>query len=147
MGKVLAKARLRVLVAGGGVAGLEALMALRSLAGPRVEIALVTPDSEFVYRPLSVGEPFDLGPVVRYPLDRIAADFGVQLIQDELAWVAPSSHSAFLGGDTELPYEALVVALGARPRAAWDHVPTFRGPQDVGLVRTLVDELEAREVE
>jgi sulfide:quinone oxidoreductase len=139
--------RLRVLVAGGGVAGLETVMALRSLAGPRTEIALLTPGEEFVYRPLAVGEPFGLGSVRRYPLPRIAADFGVELIQEELGWVAPAAHCAFLRGGEELPYEGLVLALGAHARAAWPHVPTFRGPQDVDMVRTLLDEIERREVE
>jgi sulfide:quinone oxidoreductase len=36
-------------VAGGGVAGLEALLALRALAGTRVELTLVAPHDEFVY--------------------------------------------------------------------------------------------------
>jgi sulfide:quinone oxidoreductase len=142
-----AVARLKVLVAGGGVAGLETVMALRSLAGSRVEIALVTPEREFVYRPLSVGEPFELGPARRYPLDRIADDFSVELIQEKIAWVTPSSGSAFLAGGEELPYDALVVALGAHARAAWPHVPTFRGPPDVELVRGLVGEVDRGEVE
>jgi sulfide:quinone oxidoreductase len=138
--------RLKVLVAGGGVAGLETVMALRSLVGSRVEIALVSPGTHFEYRPLAVGEPFGLGPVRRYPLDRIADDFDVELIADELSWVTPSSHSAFLRGGTELPYDALVVALGAHAHPKWPHVPTFGGPGDVGLVRDLLDEVDAGQV-
>jgi sulfide:quinone oxidoreductase len=134
--------RLKVLVAGGGVAGLETVMALRSLAGSRVEIALVTPEDAFVYRPLSVAEPFGLGEARRYPLDEIAADFGVELIRDRLEWVTPSSQSAFLAGGVEMPYEALVVALGAHAHPAWQHVPTFRGPPDVQLVRELLGEVD-----
>jgi sulfide:quinone oxidoreductase len=138
---------MKVLVAGGGVAGLETVAALRSLAGGRVDIALVTPESEFVYRPLSVGEPFDLGPARRHSLERIAADFRVELIRDKLAWVTPSSHSAFLAGGRELTYDALVVALGAHAHPAWPHVPVFRGPQDVGVVRRLVEEVDAGGIE
>ena len=40
----------RVVVAGGGVAGLETLIAVRSLAGDRADLVLVAPDDEFVYR-------------------------------------------------------------------------------------------------
>ena len=48
-----------VLIAGGGVAALEAVLALEALAGARVRIELLTPADEFVFRPLLVGEPFD----------------------------------------------------------------------------------------
>jgi sulfide:quinone oxidoreductase len=41
----------RVLIAGGAVAGLEAVLALRDLAGERVEISLLSPVEEFVYSP------------------------------------------------------------------------------------------------
>ena len=42
---------LHVLVAGGGVVGLETLLALRDLAGERVRCTLLTPEPDFVYRP------------------------------------------------------------------------------------------------
>ena len=44
----------RVLIAGGGVGGLEAMLALRDLAGDRVSLTLLTPDDAFVVRALSV---------------------------------------------------------------------------------------------
>ena len=50
----------RVLVLGAGVAGLEAALALQALGEGRVTVELVSPDSEFVYRPLAVAEPFRL---------------------------------------------------------------------------------------
>src|SRR3954469_21682495 len=56
---------LQVLVVGGGVAGLETVMALRALAGSRVRIKLLTPDAEFVYRAMSVAEPFEAGSAKR----------------------------------------------------------------------------------
>ena len=52
---------LRVVIAGGGVAGLEAMLALRELAGDRVDIELLSPSDEFVYRPMLVAEPFGSG--------------------------------------------------------------------------------------
>jgi sulfide:quinone oxidoreductase len=46
-----------VLIAGGGVAALEAMMALRDLAGERVRMTLVAPEPDFVYRPMAVAAP------------------------------------------------------------------------------------------
>ena len=51
------------MIAGGGVAALEALMAFNELAGGYVDVELVTPTPEFAYRPLAVAEPFGLGEV------------------------------------------------------------------------------------
>ncbi len=48
---------LKVLIAGGGVAALEGLLALRELAGERVAITLLAPQEHFVYRALLTGEP------------------------------------------------------------------------------------------
>ena len=64
--------KLHVLVAGGGVAALEAMVALRKLAGELVDVELVSPDTDFFYRPLAVAQPFGLGEVLRFdpPLAR-----------------------------------------------------------------------------
>ena len=66
----------RVVIAGGGVAALEAALALRALAEERVEIELVGPEPHFWYRPLSVAEPFELGETHRYELGALAAAAG-----------------------------------------------------------------------
>ena len=66
----------RVLIAGGGVAALEAALALRALAEERVDIELVGPEPHFWYRPLSVAEPFELGEAHRYELGALAAAAG-----------------------------------------------------------------------
>ena len=70
--------RQHVLVAGGGVAALEAVLALRALAPTQVSVALVAPDQEFVYRALSVAEPFRLGEARRFPLEVLADDAGAR---------------------------------------------------------------------
>jgi NADH dehydrogenase FAD-containing subunit len=77
----------KVVIAGGGVAALEAAMALREFAGPRVSVQLVAPNAEFSYRPMSVREPFAYAPADKYPLAEIAAEIGAELIVDEFAWV------------------------------------------------------------
>src|SRR4051812_20649500 len=86
---------LNVLIAGAGVAGIETAMALHALARRRVAATLLSPATEFVYKPLSVREPFAAGAAMRRPLAKIAADFGADLRRDALSWVAPGQHAAF----------------------------------------------------
>src|SRR5215208_5580406 len=88
--------QLDVVVAGAGVAGLETLIALRSLAGGRVRITVVAPEDEFVYRPQSVGEPFGSRPAQRRALATIASDFDAELVSDSLDSVAPGARRAYL---------------------------------------------------
>jgi hypothetical protein len=51
-------ARLRVLIAGGGVAVLETLLALRALAADRVPTTILAPALKFVIRSTAVDQPF-----------------------------------------------------------------------------------------
>jgi sulfide:quinone oxidoreductase len=60
----------RVVICGGGIAATEGLMRLRKLAGDRVQVDLVAPNEELVYRPLAVRQPFAFGPPARYGLGR-----------------------------------------------------------------------------
>src|SRR5215208_8527294 len=91
----------RVLIVGGGVAALETLMALHDLAGGRVQVTLVAPEPDFVYRPMAVAEPFGLGEARRYPLRRIVEDFGAGLVQVGVAALDASARRVVLrSGDT-----------------------------------------------
>jgi sulfide:quinone oxidoreductase len=133
---------MQVVIAGGGVAALEATMALRDLAGERVEITMICPQDEFVFQPVSVGEPFALGKTRRISLRKFSADFDIHLEPDGLAWVAPSSHAAFLTGGGEVRYDVLLVAVGARRVPVFEHAITFRGQEDTESVHGLIQDLE-----
>ncbi|MBV8954583.1 MAG: hypothetical protein JO179_10620, partial [Solirubrobacterales bacterium] len=78
---------LRVLIAGGGVAGLEAALALRDLAGERVAMMMLAPGSDFVYRPMRVREPFAYSAAQRYPLEDMAREIGAELRRDKFKWL------------------------------------------------------------
>jgi sulfide:quinone oxidoreductase len=133
---------LHVVIAGGGVPGLEAILALRALAGDRVAITLLDPDEEFVYKPLSVQEPFAHASAQRLPLRKLEQDFGVVHRRDSLARVRPDDHVAVTGSGEEIAYGALIAAVGARRRPAFQGVATFRGPEDSELLRGLVQDVE-----
>jgi sulfide:quinone oxidoreductase len=138
--------RVDVLIAGGGVAALEATLALRALAEDRVAITLVAPEPDFVYRPLAVAEPFRVGEVRRFPLRRLVEAAGAELRQGSIAAVDPDRRVAVAeGGQEELPYQVLLLALGAVPRAALPGALTFRGPEDGPALAALLEQaLEGR---
>jgi sulfide:quinone oxidoreductase len=134
---------LRVLVAGGGVAALETVLALQSLAGDRVAIELLAPDRHFTYRPTAVVEPFSAVPPQRFPLEAIAAERNVRFRRDALAGVQAGRRTVTTQGGDEIAYDALVLAVGARVVEGVRGALTFRGSQDADRVRELIDGLRA----
>jgi len=131
-----------VVILGGGVAGLEAMMALREHAGARVRIALVAAQQEFVERPMTVAEPFDRGTARRIPLERIAADFGATFIHAEAIGVnADATRVVFAGGES-MGADTVIVAVGARPVAAFADAVTFGLPGSGDAMRALLADLE-----
>jgi sulfide:quinone oxidoreductase len=135
--------RHHVVIAGGGVAGLEALIALRRLAGDTVRVTLLAPTGEFVLRALSVQDPFARPTPRRYRLARICADHDAEFVRDALQAVdAPSRTIATVAGRT-LGYDSLLVAVGARAEPAFAGALTFRGLQDAEAMHGLVQDVEA----
>jgi len=126
---------LRVVVAGGGVAGIEALLTLHALAGDQVELTLADTGPDFVYRPMKVAEPFGRGLARRYPLAGMARDAGARLVADSVSSVDSEERIAYTAGGEALRYDALLLATGARSVPAYEHALTWddrSGPDQLG---------------
>lgn len=136
----------RVVIAGGGVAGLEAMLALRSLAEDRVSIDLIAPDSEFVYGPLAVAEPFGLGRRSHFELADLVRDGGARHHRDALAAVDLEERFARTRSGIAFPYDALLVAAGARRRDPLPGALTFPGRAGVTGMGHLLAEIEQGDV-
>jgi sulfide:quinone oxidoreductase len=134
--------KFRVLVVGGGVASLETVLALRELAAERVSISVLAPDEEFVYRPMTVREPFAYSRAARYPLAPIMSELGAELVADKLGWVEPESQRVHTEGGRELGYDALVLALGARACARYDHAVTVDDRRMDETLHGLIQDIE-----
>ena len=141
--RMAAQPPFRVVIAGGGVAAVEAALALRELAGERVALQIVAPDDEFVYRPMSVREPFAYAPAERYPLADIAADVGAELIVERFGWVEPAARVAHTESGTALPYDALILALGARMRPPFSHGVVIDDRRMDELLHGIVQDVES----
>jgi sulfide:quinone oxidoreductase len=136
----------RIVIAGGGIAGLEALVALRHHLGSAPEIDLLEANVELVERPMTVAEPFEGHPARHFELARIAADHDAHLRPDRLASVdVPRRALRTVRGDV-LEYDALLVAVGARADMAVPGALTFSGRRAIGAVRALLDDLVAGRV-
>jgi len=137
--------RKRIVIAGGGVAALEAALTLQELAGELVDVRLVAPGPTFWYRPLAVAEPFGLAEVDSFELVDLAARAGAAFTLDAVSAVESSAHLAFLRSGEVLEYDALLLACGTVPRVAVHGALTFRGPEDTQRVSALLDRIDAGE--
>jgi sulfide:quinone oxidoreductase len=133
-------------VCGGGVAAIEALLGLRAQLGLAPHIDLIAPNRRFVYEPLSVAEPFGLAQTRRFELAAVAGEYGAQLHVATLEGVEPERQRIAISGSTKLPYDRLIVAIGAR-RSAWlPGALHFTGSSDVASFRKLLAQVERGEV-
>lgn len=129
----------RVLIAGGGVGGLEAILALRELS-PQLQIELLSPADEYVLVPLSVAEPFGSGPAPRLPIAEFCAEHNVEWTRAELAEVWAQQRRALTDDGTELPYDALMLCLGARRRNVVPEAISYRDAAQSDALGNTVEE-------
>jgi sulfide:quinone oxidoreductase len=115
----------QVVIVGGGVAGLEALLALRALLGDRVEVTLISQYDWFIDRPVTVAEPFGLGSAARHSLPEIAAETGAEFIRGKVLAVDADRHRISLDEGRDVAYDTLILAPGARTTAPIPDAITF----------------------
>ncbi|MGH3044859.1 MAG: NAD(P)/FAD-dependent oxidoreductase [Gaiellaceae bacterium] len=136
-----------VLIAGGGVGALEAMVALRRTAGELVDVELISPDRDFFYRPLAVGEPFGLGEVLRFDIPTLARGCGATHRLGTITSVDADAHEVRTSRNATFAYDVLLIAIGARPREAVPGALTFRGQIDVPLIAGMLTDIDRGQVE
>jgi sulfide:quinone oxidoreductase len=144
---VPADERTHVLIAGGGVAALEAMVGLRQMAGDLVDVELISADLDFFYRPLAVGEPFGVSEVLRFDLPTLARGCGTAHHLGTLTSVDAEAHQLRTSRNAIYHYDILLIAIGAQTRDAVPGALTFRGPPDVPLITGLLSDIERGLVE
>jgi sulfide:quinone oxidoreductase len=132
-----------VVIAGGGVAGLEALLGLHAIAGDRVDLRLIAPDAEFTYRPLAVAEPFALGHAHHVPLSRLAEETGAEIVRDAVVGADDGARQVRLRDGGTQAFDALLLATGGHPVAGVEGATTWwpgGDPETYGGLLRDVDE-------
>lgn len=133
----------RVLIAGGGVAALEAVLTLQEVADTRLQIVLLSASADFEYGPLSVAEPFGLGRAHRFELAELLDGRDVEIVVDSLGELDANRRRVKTDGGLTLAYDALLIAVGARKRSAVPGAVTYSGARAGSDLGRLLREAEA----
>lgn len=126
-----------VLIVGGGIAGIEALMALDDLGDSRLGLRVVAAHASFVLRPQMVGEPWG-GPPMHIDLERLCRAFGAAFTLGTVTRVAPGAHVVETADGRSLDFERLLLAPGAQPELPYEATRALGfGPLPVNLARSV----------
>jgi sulfide:quinone oxidoreductase len=136
----------RVVIVGGGVAGLETALALKALGPRRVDVTVVEPEAKFVNRAMAVLQPFARQRVRGVHLRPASAELGARWQPGTVDRVELTRRVVVTRDRVELPYDHLVLALGARPEGCpgTGHVLTYRDGRDAAAYRLLLGRLRER---
>ncbi len=134
--------RLRVVIAGAGVAALETALALHELAPEQTRTTVLAPNDEFVYRPMTVREPFAFPAARRYPVAQILAGAGAELLRGELDYIEPEKRVIHTKAGEAIAYDALVLALGAHAVPYYRHAITMDDRRMDETLHGLIQDIE-----
>jgi sulfide:quinone oxidoreductase len=143
-------ARPRIVVLGGGFAGLESAFSLASELGSRARITLVSDRDDFLFKPNTIYIPFGADPAsLLIPLAKPARKRDIELVRGSARSISPERrrvHVPVSHPGEHLRYDFLVIATGAamRPQeipGLAEHAETIWTPDEMLSLRTRLDEL------
>ncbi len=130
----------QVVIAGGGVAALEAVLAIRALEESSTSIELLSPSRDFRLQALSVAEPFG-GDAQTLDLAEFCEEHDVVYRPEGVAEVWGGPQRVLTDRGDEVFYDALLMATGARRSSALPGSHPFRGAADVAWFGNLLERL------
>ena len=140
----------RVLVLGGGFAGLETSFLLRMRAGSKVDITLVSDRDTFLFKPNTIYVPFGADPdSFLVPLRKPAYKQHIDLVQGRVRDLDPARRLVSLEDGSALSYDFLVIGTGAgmRPQEVpglAEHAATIWTPEDMTDLGRRIQSLRER---
>jgi len=136
----------RVVIVGGGVASLEAALALRDLCGDRVSVEIFSPRKDFIYRPYAVGEPYGAARVAYYELEEIAARCGADFRLASVSYVDSERREVVDHDRGRHGYDHLILAPGVNHLWPVPGAITFWGIADELGVRDVLGAVRSGEL-
>jgi sulfide:quinone oxidoreductase len=133
----------RVVIVGGGVAGLEALLALRALLGDEVAVTLVEQHEYFTDRPMTVAEPFHLASAARHSLREITAELATEFVPATVTGLDTANHRITCSDGTGIAFDTLILAPGAQARPPFAGAITFGLEGSGPAVRGMLDQVRS----
>ncbi len=140
-----ADGRFKVVIVGGGVAALEAVLALREIGAEAIEVEVIAPNESFSLQALSVAKPFEGGEAHAIDLADFCERQNVELRRDSLAEIWGERQRILTASCEEVFYDALLVTIGVRRAGILPGAHAFRGYQDVEWLQGLLGEIEVGE--
>jgi sulfide:quinone oxidoreductase len=108
----------------------------------RSRAALIAPERSFSYRPLSTSVPFSFLDERSRTLDELAHGLGASLVRDGLAQVDEARGRVLTSNGDFLPYDTLVLAVGARVARTRRALTWRRGRERLSELTALLHGLE-----
>jgi NADH dehydrogenase FAD-containing subunit len=142
-------AKARIVVLGGGFAGLESAFYLRAKLGSRANLTLVSDRHEFLFKPNTIYIPFGADPsAFLIPLGSPAKKRDIELVAGSVEAVDAEARCVRAAG-RELPYDFLVIATGATMSpeeipGLTEHAETIWTPAEMLSLRGKLETLAAR---
>ncbi len=136
----------KIVVLGGGFAGLESAFYLRMKMPKEADITLVSDRERFLYKPNTIYVPFGLDPEkLMIPLAKPTKRKNIQFMQARAHEIDADNKVVHLDGQ-KLPYDYLVVATGAGMRPTEipglaEYAHTIWTPKDMLTLRGAFDQL------
>jgi sulfide:quinone oxidoreductase len=138
--------RPHILIAGGGVAAVETLLALHELVGRTARLELLAPGDDLVNRPASVAQPFGFGGPPPASLGELTRYCAARHRQGRVVSVDAQRRQVATDRGEFVHYDELVLATGARPGDAVRGALTFAGPSEAPAVGAVLDACERGDV-
>ena len=136
---------MHVVIAGAGVAALEATAALRSLAADRVQLTLVAPDRTYVTRALQPLSAFGVTAPPQVSVRDLADRLGADLARDRVHWVDRDGRTAHCRSGAAIAFDALMIGVGAAPHIRFPQALALHDGAAPGLTQ-LVAEITSGDV-
>lgn len=134
----------RILIVGSGPGALEAALALGAGGQLGAAVDLISPQTEFVYRPNLVARPFGGQPPARYLVGDLLEGSGVRQWQGTIERVDAAAGRAFSPEGDQFDFDALLLATGAKPVVELGPPAITVGmPKSLDALGDLVAEIDA----